>query len=234
MNRFKRLAAAAALSTIGMASAHASLVYLQEEGFSGSGLGNVQTVLTIQSPANSSTATGSVAPGSNGERVITGDALQGNSQSVVRSLGQAGVASASELRLVFNAVEPGGDGITLDNLVLTLFSPSGVQLFSSGAFAPVEFGDTNTGTGNSGFVFGLDADQAAQAQAAAFTNNFAANLIGLSASVSGATGGNETFFVARRPGSGGDDGGNPVPLPGTVALLALGAIGAGLATRRKG
>jgi len=166
-------------------------------------------------------------------QVITGDAQTGASQTQVRSLSTLGVTSAERLRVVFNASEPGGNSINLDNVTLTIFSPTGNQLFNSGAFTPVVFPATNTGVGNAGFVFGLDATQAGIAQAAAFGANFGANLVGLSASASNATGGLETFFVANA-GSNGVPPTAVIPEPETYALMlsGLGLLGF-IARRRK-
>ena len=224
----KKCNAAATLALCAAAlPAHAMLVLQGPEDFNGTGLGAVNTILTLQSPGNSSFEQGSVGFGD----VITGDAKTGASQTQTLSIGEVGVASASDIRVVFNALEPGNsaNSVTLDNLVLTIFNPAGTALWSSGAFTPVSFADTFTGAGNSGFVFALDAAQAAAAQAAAFGNDFASNIFGLSASVSNATGGFETFFVA---GAGGDV--PPIPEPQTYALMlaGLGAVGF-MAMRRR-
>ncbi|HEY0857611.1 MAG TPA: PEP-CTERM sorting domain-containing protein [Albitalea sp.] len=228
MKPFKKklgaLAGAAALM-FGAAAAQASLVLVEPQDFSGTGLGSVNTILTLSSPANSSFESGSVAFGD----VISGDAMTGSSQTQTRTLGELGVESASSLRVVFNALEPGNEdlGITLADLVLNIYSPSGDLLFTSGAFTPVNFADTFTGAGNSGFVFALDAEQQAAA-AAAFGASFQDNVIGLSAAAGcttgspagclGATGGFETFFVANANGG-------PVPAipePETYALMLAG------------
>jgi hypothetical protein len=219
--------AAAALVTLAAAPAHAMLVLVAPQDFDGTGLGAVDTVLTLTSPANSSFESGSVGRSADGSSdVIEGDALTGASQTLTRSVDSLGITSASDLRVVFNAVEPGNEGaqgITLNDLVLSIFSPTGQVLFSSGSLASaIDFSDTFTGTGNSGFVFALDAAQAAAAQAAAFGAGFGANLIGLSASLSNATGGPETFFVASAGGVTA-----PIPEPQTYALMlaGLGALG---------
>ena len=132
--------------------------------------------------------------------------------------------------MVFNALEPGNaeNGIFLNNLVLNIFSSTGALLFNSGAFTGINFADTFTGAGNSGFVFALDAAQATAAQAAAFGSGFGSNLIGLAATASNATGGFETFFVASGRGTVPPQ---QIPEPGSVALVGLALVG--LATLRR-
>ena len=165
--------------------------------------------------------------------MISGDAKTGASQTQTRSISSLGLTSAADIRVVFNALEPGNEqSISLTNLQLSIYSPSGGLLFNSGVFTPVNFADTFTGAGNSGFVFALDSAQAAAAQAAAFAGGgFGSNLIGLTAAASNATGGLETFFVA----SGGGGVTTPIPEPETYALMlaGLGALGFVAKRRRK-
>jgi hypothetical protein len=222
------LAVAAALGFA--SSANASLIQVGADTFQGVGLGSVNTILTMTSPGATSTETASVGLNASGVQVITGDAQTGASQTQVRSLSTLGVTSAANLRVVFNASEPGGDSINLNNLVLNIFSPTGTVLFTSGAFSPVAFPSSNPGVGNAGFVFALDGTQAAAAQTAAFGAGFGTNLVGLSASASNATGGLETFFVAQAPGQPP----TAIPEPETYAMLlsGLGLLGF-IATRRR-
>lgn len=224
--------------TLGSLPVQASLILLGAENFQGTGLGAVNTILTIQSPGNSTTETGSVSFNGTFD-VRTGDTQNGASQTLTRSIGDLGLTSASSLRVVFNTLEPGNaaaNGIVLNDLQLNIFSSSGVTLFTSGAFAPITFTNTQTGAGNSGFVFGLDAAQAAQAQAAAFGAGSASNRIGLAATANLATGGFETFFVANTqttPPGGGGGGGVPIPEPASMAVLGMTLLGLGVARRRK-
>ena len=238
VNRFIRKFVApggAALLALATMSAHASLVLLGPEDFGGTGLGAVNTVLTINSPANTTFESGSVAFGD----VTSGNTMNGNSQTQTRTLGELGITSASTLRVVFNALEPndaGSGGVSLDDLVLTIYSPNGDVLFTSQPFTGIDFADTFSGAGNSGFVFALDAAQQAAA-AAAFGAGFANNVVGLSAtagcsasspaSCQGATGGFETFFVANSSTVAA------IPEPNTYLLLFAGLGAIGIAARRR-
>lgn len=219
---------ASAVVMLAASSSHASLVQISPENFGGTGLGSVNTILTIQNTP-SETGTVSVGMTSGGADVITGDAKTGASQTQTRSISDLGLTSAADLRVVFNATEPAGNSISLDNLVLSIYSSTGAVLFNSGAFTPVLFSDTFTGTGNSGFVFALDATQAAAAQSAGFGST--TNRIGLLATATLSAGGNETFFVANK----GTPVGLPpaaIPEPTTLALLGLGLLGFAVSRRK--
>lgn len=193
--------------------------------FQGTGLGAVNTVLTIQSPGSSSTEAGSVWW--NGAMdASSGDAKHGSSQTQTRTLGELGIASAADLRIVFNALEPGNllNSIDLVGLTLGVYDAAGAQVFSASIPQSYAFADTLTGAGNSGFVFSLTAPSAAELQAI-----FSSDLhVGLTASAANATGGFETFFVASAANVV-----TPVPEPPTVALTLAGLAVIGFLGRKR-
>lgn len=227
-NKIKKIAAALTVA-FAASSGHAALILTAPETFGGSGLGTVNTVLTIDGQGNATTEAGGVSFNGTSD-VFSGDAKTGNSQSQTIALSSIGLTQATALRVVFNAAEPGSDtGINLTDLILRIYNNAGAVLFTSGAFTTVPFANTNSGTGNSGFVFSLDAADAAAAQSA-FTNS--SNRIGLSAAATAASGGNETFFVANSTATTPGGPSTSVPEPATLALFGVGLLGAAFAARR--
>ena len=215
--------AASAVMALVSTSSYANLILLGETPISGTGLGAVNTILTIQSPGNSSFESGSVGLAPGGAQVLTGNAKP---SSTVLPFSALGITDASHLRVIFNAAEPGANSIILDSLVLNMFNPIGELLFNTSyTSAPHTFANTFSGTGNTGFAFALDEASAAAMQSLLSLPGAGNFLLGLSASASMATGGQETFFMANAI--------SPVPEPETYALMLAGLGLMGFVGRRR-
>lgn len=177
-------------------------------------------VLSVQSPGNSSTETGAVgrSTSSSGD-VKTGDWLRGaNTQTV--SLSQVGTTNAGQIQIYFDINEPNGgnqSSLTLNSLILNAYDPNtGANLFSASLLGgPLTLQQLGNGQGHSDYVFTLDAAAAARLQAV--INAHPDLLLGLSASVSNAQGGPESFFIGSAPAA--------VPEPMTMLLLGTGLAG---------
>ena len=227
-----------AVAAIGLAAAASSshaLVLAGPGDFQGTGLGAVNTILTLNSPANSTTETGTVSW--NGTTATTtGDVPNGASQFGAPTLGSLGVTSPSSLRIVFNPNEPASaSSLTLTDLSLRIFGPGGgAALFTSNPFTALALDATDRGIGNAGFVFQLSADEITRATSAFGSAN---NRIGLAATINNVQGGPETFFAVNFAAGGGGTGnqgggGNAVPEPSTVAIFGLGLAALGFMRRR--
>ena len=226
------------------ANLHASLILLSSTAISGSGLGNVNTVLTLQSPGSSTTEAGCVLPGGTpgvgtqcsafGAGFTGGTVLSGASQIGAPTLGTLGVLNANDLRIVLNATEPAGDAITVQQLSLNLYNGTTLLGTTHSLATAVTIPNTLTGVGQAGFAFGLDTIQAGQvnAQLTGLTAaQRAAVQVTLAAQLTGATGGPDTFFVANAPGAPI----NPaaVPEPATMGLVGSVLIGGVLLLRKR-
>jgi hypothetical protein len=171
--------AALALST----TANASLIVAEQPA----GFFFLDPVLTLQNPLGSTTATGSVGL-ANGIQVTTGDV-----RAVTQVLAIGEHTFFPFFPLLHLGFQPFGASITVNDLVLNVYSPAGTLLFTSGEFTPVTAG-TFSQFGLNSVEFQLDETQRAEAIAAgAFSSRL--NLIGLSASVSNVARGSEVFSV---------------------------------------
>lgn len=202
---------------------------------SGTGLGAVNTVLTVQSPNSTSTETGCVAPSGAGFTTAgcgftDSNVLTGNGQIGTPSASALGITTGTDIGVVLNAAEPGNDRtITPTSIVLTLYGSNNTTASFSYS-GNVDLTAAAQGTGNSGFLFVLDAPQAAAASTFLTANPNAR--IGIGASISNATGGNETFFVANVNGTSPSPEPGPVPEPASLALIGGGLLGLGIWRKR--
>jgi len=244
MKNLCRTLAAVSLVATPFFAARADLVLFSPSlvTLGGTGLGAVNTILTIQSQGNNTTETGCVS--FNGSTDVIGNVVSGGactgaggdvktgaSQTQTRTLSEAGITTGSNFAVFFNAVEPAGNGITLNTLVASFYNSAGLLLHSAVYAGPHDFDVTDPGTGKSGYVFTLNAAEAATLQTF-ITSLGAGNIrVGISASAGNpvaATGGNDTFFIFNANTPVG-----AVPEPSTAALLATGIFGLAAIRRRR-
>jgi hypothetical protein len=207
----------------------------------------------MTSPGNSTIETGCIAPSGSGS-TTSGCGFsntQVQAQYGTPSLAAAGISTASDLRIVFNASEPGNArDIMLNNLTLTLYSGTNTFSASLNPAGGILFPNTQSGVGNSGFAFALSSpglcaaipggcpsgasmEDAAAAQTFIDSNGGPTNVrIGLGASAGNAsggtgsaTGGLETFFVGSVTTVGGPQASESAPEPLEMLLVGAGLIG---------
>jgi hypothetical protein len=212
----------------------ASLIYNSQLFITGSGPGT-GAILTIHAVGQDKEETGCTAR--NGSAIVLGSAAcsvlgiagaqtgTGAGQSSAPTLGSFGIINATELAIVFDSNQSGKGPITLANLALKLTRADGTVYYSATTAAGVYFASTDPGVGSAGFAFTLDPAQAAQANALGL---LATDRIALEAAATGFSGGPESFFAAKVPGSSVPDGGM------TVALLGLALLGLGVLRRKFG
>lgn len=207
--------------------ADAQLTLLGQSDASGGGLGSVATVLTLQSPGNGTSETGCVAPdGLTTCGFVDLGVKTGSSQTQIQPVSAFAGLTGNNFRLFLNAAEPGNDNtITVNDLVVRLYSNTGTQAFSSTSFGtPLTLTNTLSGVGNFGFLFGLSGPDAAAFQTALTANPSAS--IGVGANITNASGGPETISIGLGPSS-------TVPEPSTYLLLATGLGGLMLVRRQR-
>jgi len=163
------------------------------------------------------------------------DVSTGTSQTSTQPLSAIGTGGidATNFGVVFNADQSAGGGITLTSLNVAFYNSAGTLLFQSGPVSCTAAGLTNCafastvhGIGGAGYLFKLDAAQQAAATAAGVFST-QTTIVGLSASVSGNSGGGETFFLARVPGI------STVPEPTSMLLMGAGLIGLAFARKNR-
>src|SRR5262249_23537574 len=171
-----------------------------------------------------------------------GNEKTGSSQTQIRLVSDTGVMGGSTLAVILNVGEPAGNLFTVENMSLTIYSPTGTVLFNSGnmfqAGTPpgggVTINSSFQGQGNLGFAFVLDSAQAAAASVWLCTNpaaigcaglanpNNANNRIGLAAVLTNVGGSNETFSIADFSNVSVE---TPEPLTFVTAAAGLALLG---------
>lgn len=248
--RLRTFAVLAVVSLIGGAGlARASIIFDQPVDITGAGFGNIPRLLTVQSTADNPTESGCVAWTSSGMVVgasacLTADATNGNgvlniggdepppttsgsNKFAAPTLGDLGITQASDLRIVFDATQPGGGAIDMTDLTLKFFDASGSLLLAIDGER--SFSSTTAGNGRADFAFKISDDELASVQAAMGTGVHVA----LESSFTGAHGGPESFFITSVTSltsgdAGGQGGPGAVPEPSTWLTLGAGLIGLAL------
>jgi hypothetical protein len=211
------------------------------------GFGNAPRLLTIQTNQNNQTgiesgvvipsATGTVTigpgipdppnvfhgngitnTGGNEVTPLTGDKFS------VPTLGSLGYTDATKINILFNATEPGGDGLSITDVTLKFYTSGGG--FVGAIDGSQTFSSTFTGNGNAGFLFTVSADEVAA------VNGFIAaagqtGRIALESTITGAAGGPESF-TAFNPSMT-----PPVPEMSSWGMMILGFAGVGLLAYRR-
>lgn len=224
------------LSLLAAGSARADLVPGFNVDETGTGLGNVSTILSIdakddtgRNAANPFSVADASITRSGGADVITTDAhtdTPGGANNQTRLLAPLGI-NGSNLVLVYNIKEPGSaDGqVEIQSLDLLFYDANDVLVHTASLSTPYTANMVGQGTGVAGVGFTLDATQAA------IVNAISGARVGLSTRVSGEEGGFDTFYIAKANGSQPPSG--VVPEPGALAMLLPGLAPLGLMLRRR-
>ena len=233
----------------GATSASAGLIYDSSVLLSAQGFGSAPRDLTVQRTGNTtSPESGCVSPTGgftvgasacmgidaafmpNGVINVGGDEpspTTDNQKYGAPFASDRGIATASDIGILFNATEPGGDEITVSDLTLKFYrnntligSIDGQQTFTS----------SNPGNGVAGFVFRVDDAQQAYVNGLLAMGNIQ---FALESTLTNSSGGPESFRIVNPPAGGSSGGGgSTIPEPASMALFGMAALGFARRARR--
>jgi len=252
-------------------TASASLVYRDNILITGQGFGTAPRDLTVDVNGRGSTESGCVGVNASGAGVIgplapgcgldamipPGNGITptgGNEAPPLEisgpkfgtpSLSSLGITDASQIAILFNAIEPNGGSITVSDITLNFFTLSGgIYTLTTSVDGSAEFTSTVPGNGGAGFVFVIDGEQQALVNTAIFqTGGFGSTLLSLNATLENAQAGADSFLIFNLSGPGGEPcvpgngvvcGPQEIPEPGSLALLGIALLGGLAVTRRRG
>jgi hypothetical protein len=213
------------LAATGNAIAGGIITFNGDEGaFSGTGIGSVFTIMTLNAQGQTHTEAGTVSWNGTAD-VITGDAGTGANQTQTQLVSDLATASIDQtnidLVLQVNQDKGGGNGLNVNNpFTLNVFDTNG-NIIDSATFNPgPPNADTSaltgTGTGHSGWIFHVTG---------LLATDFATgtNRIGLDVqTINNASDGPETFFLANGGAA------QPIPEPSSLGIAMTLFAGFGL------
>jgi hypothetical protein len=229
----------------------AALIDATDPELKGTGLGAVLTIVTAHDNGASADGIEAGCVGWDGSADTIGDCVAGfeesggdentgASQTLTRLLSEvSGLDTIADIGLIVNTNEPGNDGsIDLTDLYFSVFAADGSAIFT--AFLDPEsielVNGSGSGTGKSGFLFILDADQRADAMVAETAAGGFSEFwrIGGGFSAENIAGGPETVFVFRAPGGSipPDEEVPPIPEPASLLLMGGGLLAVAFLRRR--
>lgn len=151
--------------------------------------------------------------------------LADNQKFGIPTLSSLGIIAPGQIRILFNADEPSGNGANVLDLTLKFYGTSGLLAAIDGS---QNFASTDPGNGKAGFVFIVDAPEQAWLTNNIFNlSNFGDIHLALEATISDIAGGPESFVILDAPRT------LQVPEPATIALFGAGLAGLSLMMMRR-
>lgn len=253
------LAGGAAFAALAPQAASAGIIYDDSIRITGTGFGAEPRLITlqetgprrdgVQSACVSVGAGGSFAAGA-GSCISDAQVFQGNGftnfggdevnplrdqhKYGIPTVGETGWKDASDIALIFNATQPAGGPIEINDITLKFYDNNGtlVAAIDGGHYLESTF----AGNGVAGFTFVVDEEQQAWLNSTVFgLPGFGDLRIALETTNTGAAGGPESWWAYNLDRSGGSTstGGTPIPAPAGLWLFAIGLAGLGWRFGRK-